>query len=136
MSTATYLQRGETWDYINSGTTPIEPGTVVVLGDRIGVVGGGGAGALQPGQLGIVETTGIWQLVKSEGEEIAQGAIVYYDESADCATTESGDVIAGRCAWPSAEDDPIVLVDIKAPACAPAAEAPAEVPPVTPPPAE
>lgn len=115
MSTATYLQRGETWDYLNSGTTPIEAGTIVALGNRIGVVGGGGAGPLQPRALGVVETTGIWSLPKAAGLEISQGDVVYFDEASGCATTTAGALIAGRCAWASSADESTVLVDIKAP---------------------
>lgn len=115
MSTATYLQRGESWDYINPGTTPLEPGTIVVLGDRIGVVGGGGVGPLLPGQLGIAETVGVWEIEKAADEAIAQGAVVYYDEATGTVTATPGSVVAGRCCWNAAAADKTVRVDIKAP---------------------
>lgn len=125
MGKASYWQRGETIDYVNSGTEIIEANTVIVLGSRIGVVGTD----ILPGGKGSLHVTGVFGMPKGSGE-IAAGADVYYLESdgviiaapAEAAAAESGgeqpaavnNVKAGFAVESAGTDEPYVYVKINA----------------------
>lgn len=76
----TYYQRGETLDYTPSEN--VASGSVVDLGTRIGVAAAG----IAAGCSGALQMAGVFAMTKTNTEEIAMGAAVYYDADADVIT--------------------------------------------------
>lgn len=111
MSKAAYWQRGDTIDYINTGTDVIEANTILVLGSRIGVAGTD----ILPGEKGSIHVTGVYEVPK-DGMEISTGADVYYSESdgSFSAAEAEGSVKAGFAAQGAIADAPSVFVKINA----------------------
>lgn len=105
MAKATYWQRGESLDYVNSGDTVIEANTIVALGTRIGVVGTD----INPKERGSIHVTGVYEIAKTGGE-IAMGAAVYFNGTG--ITTENSGTPAGYAAAAAAADDAVVLVKL------------------------
>lgn len=105
MAKATYWQRGESLDYVNSGDTVIEANTIVSLGTRIGVVGTD----INPKERGSIHVTGVFEIAKTGGE-IAMGAAVYFDETG--ITTANSGTPAGYAAAAAGADDATVLVKL------------------------
>ena len=105
MAKATYWQRGESLDYVNSGDTVIEANTIVALGTRIGVVGTD----INPKERGSIHVTGVYEIAKTGGE-IAMGAAVYFDGTG--ITTATSGTPAGYAAAAAAADDAVVLVKL------------------------
>ena len=105
MSKATYWQRGESLDYVNSGDTVIEANTIVALGTRIGVVGTD----INPKERGSIHVTGVYEIAKTGGA-ISMGAAVYFDGTG--ITTSSSGTPAGYAAADAAADDAVVLVKL------------------------
>lgn len=112
MATANFWQRGETIDRSNTGTDTIEPGTVQVIGKRLGVV----ATRALPGAKYSVNVEGIYKFAKKASEAIGEGAEVYYDPSAETFTATSGDgtILAGFAVSAAEAADATVLVKINA----------------------
>lgn len=109
MGKASYWQRGETIDYVNSGTEIIEANTIIVLGSRIGVIGTD----ILPGGKGSLHVTGVFGMPKASGE-IAAGVDVYYSaESGEISAAEGG-VKAGFAVEGAGADEPYVYVKINA----------------------
>jgi Uncharacterized conserved protein len=131
MSKASYWQRGETIDYVNSGTNTIEANTIIVLGSRIGIAGTD----ILPGEKGTLHVTGVFEMPKGSGE-IAAGADVYYseddgqittsaessvkavsetgDESSKTDTSTNSNTKAGFAVEDAGNDDSFVFVKINA----------------------
>lgn len=105
MSKATYWQRGESLDYVNSGDTVIEANTIVSLGTRIGVVGTD----INPKEKGSLHVTGVYEIAKTGGE-IAMGAAVYFDGTG--ITADTSGTPAGYAAAAAAADDAVILVKL------------------------
>lgn len=105
MAKATYWQRGESLDYVNSGETVIEANTIVALGTRIGVIGTD----INPKERGSIHVTGVFEIAKTGGE-IAMGAAVYFDGTG--ITTETSGTPAGYAAADAGADDATVLVKL------------------------
>lgn len=78
MATATYIQRGESLDYVNSGESAIAVGTVVVLGTHIGVAGD----TIAAGAKGSVHVTGVFKFPKAASDGgITLGQSVVWDNT-------------------------------------------------------
>ena len=105
MSKATYWQRGESLDYVNSGETVIEANTIVAIGTRIGVVGTD----INPKERGSIHVTGVYEIAKTGGE-IAMGAAVYFDGTG--ITTATSGTPAGYAAADAGADDAVILVKL------------------------
>lgn len=106
---ATYWQRGETIDYKNETEEAIEAGTILELGDAIGV-----AGELIPaGGLGSAHIEGVFRIPKADGE-IALGKVVYLKKADGKATTEKGEdgIRLGHSIAKAESSDAEVLVKI------------------------
>ena len=106
MSKATYWQRGESLDYVNSGDAVIEANTIVSLGTRIGVVGTD----INPKEKGSLHVTGVYEIAKTGGE-IAMGAAVCFDGTG-ITTSSSGNTPAGYAAAAAKADDAVILVKL------------------------
>ena len=83
---ATYLQNGETLDYVNTTGKDIEASEVVVFGKRIGIAGTN----IPSGALGTIHMTGGFRVPKKKGETIEAGADVYYAEDGFTAVEAVG----------------------------------------------
>ena len=105
MAKATYWQRGESLDYVNSGDTVIEANTIVDLGTRIGVIGTD----INPKERGSIHVVGVFEIAKTGGE-IAMGAAVYFDGTGITAATSG--TPAGYAAAAAGADDATVLVKL------------------------
>ena len=106
MSKATYWQRGESLDYVNSGDKVIEANTIVSLGTRIGVVGTD----INPKEKGSLHVTGVYEIAKDSGA-ITMGAAVYFNGTA-ITTSSSGATPAGYAAADASADAEVVLVKL------------------------
>ena len=106
---ATYWQRGETIDYKNETESPIEAGTILELGDTIGVAGE----LIPPGGLGSAHIEGVFRVPK-EAEEIALGKVVYLKKDSGKATADKGEdnVRLGHSVAKAESADAEVLVKI------------------------
>ena len=107
MAKATYWQRGESLDYLNSGSTVIEANTVIALGTRIGVAGTD----INPGEKGSLHVTGVYEIAKTGTGEIAMGAAVYFDGTG-IVTASSGNTPAGYAAAAAGANDTVILVKL------------------------
>lgn len=82
---AKYIHKGESLDYKNTTKNKIAAGDVLVIGSRIGVAGTD----MNPGELGSVHVSGVYEIEKKEAVEITVGSIVYL--AADGITTTATD---------------------------------------------
>ena len=106
MSKATYWQRGESLDYVNSGSTVIEANTIINLGTRIGVAGT----SINPGEKGSLHVTGVYEIAKTGAEAIAMGAAVYFDGTG--ITKATGGTPAGYAAATAEAGASVILVKL------------------------
>lgn len=97
---ATYIQTGESLDYINTGDAMIAAGDVVALGTRIGIAGTD----IPAGGLGSVHVVGVFELAKKAGDALTVGAAVYYSTTDGITTTEAGNTPAGYATAAAAAD--------------------------------
>lgn len=117
MSKAAYWQRGESLDYKNTGVTAIEANTIVALTGRIGVVGT----TINPGEVGSLHVTGVYEIAKTGASAIAMGQAVYFDgtgitDAADNGQTGGDKVdytVAGYAAQDAAAADTTILVKLQ-----------------------
>lgn len=84
---AAYWQRGEALDYMNTATKKIEAGDVLTLGNRIGVAGTD----IEPGALGSVHVTGVYEFTKKDTAELTMGMTVYLAADGITASAAEGD---------------------------------------------
>ncbi len=84
MALATYWQKGETLDYVNTTEAVIVAGTVVDLKTRVGIA----ATDINPGEKGTIHMTGVFRFKKTEKAEIKYGAAVNFDKNG--ITTQAG----------------------------------------------
>lgn len=104
---ATYWQRGESLDYKNNTAAVIEENTIIPIVTRIGVAGT----AIEPGQIGPLHVTGVFEIAKKKNEAITMGTAVYFDGSNITATADSN-TPAGYAAQDAAESASAVLVKL------------------------
>lgn len=113
---ATYIQKGSTINYTNSGETKITAGTVVSLTNRIGIA----AGDIAAGAVGALAVQGVFEAAK-DTSNIALGALLYYDATANkFTTTSNGNIPAGWAAQAAAANAASVVVCISGEHPAPA----------------
>ncbi len=112
MTNATYVQRGETLDYVNETAKLISAGSVVIVGDRIGVAGC----PIAPGETGVLHVTGVFEIAKTGTAAIEIGKAVFFDGAGITGTaSESGEaatVPAGYAAASAAANAATVLVKL------------------------
>lgn len=82
MAKATYWQKGDSIDFLNSTDAKIEANSVVALGTRCGIAGED----ILPGETGSVFVEGVF-IVPSGGTAFAIGADVFFDTDAGTAAT-------------------------------------------------
>lgn len=105
--TTTYIQRGESLDYVNAGEAKIAAGDVVTIVSHIGIAGTD----ILPGETGSIEVTGVFEIPKKTASEvIAMGDTVYYN--AGITKTASGGILAGYAVEAAGADKATVAVKL------------------------
>lgn len=107
MSKATYYQRGESLDYRNTTTKTIEAFAVVTLVSRIGIVGEN----IEPGAIGSVHVTGVFEIAKKDETAIPMGTLVYFD-GVGITTSADSNIPAGYAAVDVAASDSTIKVKL------------------------
>lgn len=92
--TASFVQKGDTIDYVNSTGGAIPHNNVVVLTNRIGV----SLETIAEDATGGVRVTGVFELPSVENAAFAVGDILFWDADNEVLTkTEAGNAYAGWC---------------------------------------
>lgn len=118
MAKASYLQKGERLDFINSTATDIEAGDILAFGEKRIVVA---ACPIAVGLKGAVSAEGIFNVPKDTSTAIECGAVVFFDAKKGLVSTDSTGIPAGIAVYAAAATDFYVSVDISAGAAALAA---------------
>ena len=100
-----WYQRGEALDYKNTGDTMIEAGTIITIGERIGIAGGD----IAPGAVGAIHVEGVF--AKGADALTIGTPVTITDGTAAAAGSGSGN---GYVAADAAATDSTVLVKINA----------------------
>ena len=109
MAKATYYQRGEILDYVNSSNKDIAAGSIVAIGNRVGVAGTD----IPVGAVGTLAVEGVFIMPKAASLAISQGDEVYYnDTNGNIDKTASG-VPAGYAVIAAGASDTEVFVKLK-----------------------
>lgn len=108
MAKATYWQRGESLDYVNTGSAVIEADTIIAIGSLIGVAGT----SINPGEKGSLHVSGTFECPKSSSSAITLGTMVYWDGTGITATQGDSGVPAGYCAADAAAAATSILVKL------------------------
>lgn len=86
-----YVKDGDVLDYQNGGTA-IAAGAVVLVGKRIGVA----LSAIAANAIGPLGMVGVWNISKASADVVAQGDLLYWDNTNGRLTTSaSGNTQAG-----------------------------------------
>lgn len=98
-----FVQEGQTLNYANASGSTISAGSVVVIGNQIGVA----VNDIADGASGPLAMEGVFSLPKVSGAVIAQGEDVAWDVSAgkfddNLMTPASGDITGACTAWEAA----------------------------------
>lgn len=107
MTKATYFQRGESLDYLNKTTEKIEAFSIIPLVSRIGIAGDD----IEPGDIGSIAVSGVFEMPKKDDTAIPMGTIVYYDGTGITATAASN-TPAGYAAGDAAAGDNSIIVKL------------------------
>lgn len=83
---ATYIQKGDVIDYVNSGAAKIAAGDIVTIGNRIGIAGTD----IAVGATGTLALEGVFEIPKATGA-VTVGAVLYLDANGK-ATATKGDL--------------------------------------------
>ena len=102
---AVYVQPGKNLDYKNETGSLIEAGSVVQIGNRIGIAGT----TIPVGELGSIVMEGIYKLPKKESEVVTLGAELAYEESGMTAATEQKKAVGYAVAAAKAEDSAVLV---------------------------
>ena len=115
MTKATYLQRGEALDYINTTDEAIPAGVVIPFGKRLGVTGSD----TPPGNVGSLHVMGVFEIAKTGTAAIEMGTPVFFDgtgitDAADDGSEDepAANTPAGYAAAYAAADAETVLVQL------------------------
>lgn len=101
-----FVQVGKVLDYQNGGTARVS-GEVVVIGTRVGIC----QTAIAANAQGAAMICGVHNVPKLNTDNIAQGALVYWDATnSRMTTTASGNTLAGSAANAAAANTTTVNV--------------------------
>lgn len=107
--TTKFVQPGEVIDYTTGAN--IASGQVVLMGARIGVA----LKAIANGETGPMQVTGVFNIAKLSTDNMAQGALLYWDNTnSRLTTTASGNTLAGFAAAAAAATTTSVNIKINA----------------------
>lgn len=105
--TAEYMQRGEVIDYVNSTEAAIPAGTLIQLGDAVGVTGTD----IPPNGVGSVHIEGVFRFA-NDSKTIGLGKVVYLKDGKVSDTKEGDELRLGHSIRESKPEDPYVYVKI------------------------
>ena len=106
-----YIQIGNNINYVNAGSTTIKAGDVVPMGKtRIAVADC----QMEPGELGSLALTGVWDFPADTSAPIEFGAEVFWDNEGKKikASKSSAEIPAGICVLAKASSAATVRVRI------------------------
>lgn len=107
--TTKFVQPGEVIDYTAGAN--IASGQVVLMGARIGVA----LKAIANGETGPMQVTGVFNIAKLSTDNMAQGALLYWDNTnSRLTTTASGNTLAGFAAAAAGASTTSVNIKINA----------------------
>lgn len=107
--TTKFVQPGEVIDYTAGAN--IASGQVVLMGSRIGVA----LKAIANGETGPMQVTGVFNIAKLSTDNMAHGALLYWDNTnSRLTTTASGNTLAGFAAAAAAASTTSVNIKINA----------------------
>ncbi len=107
--TTKFVQPGEVIDYTAGAN--IASGQVVLMGARIGVA----LKAIANGETGPMQVTGVFNIAKLSTDNMAQGELLYWDNTnSRLTTTASGNTLAGFAAAAAAASTTSVNIKINA----------------------
>jgi predicted RecA/RadA family phage recombinase len=109
MAQAVFVHAGASIDY--TPAADVAAGDVVVQGDLVGVA----KLDIKAGQLGALAVEGVFDFAKATGAgtAIAVGAVVYWNDSANQATTTAtGNKLIGKCIKAAGDNDASVRVKL------------------------
>ena len=87
-----YVQEGDVFDYANASGSTIISGTPVLIGARLGVA----LADIANGATGSVQVEGVFTIAKLGTDNVAAGALLYWDNTNKRLTaTASGNTLAG-----------------------------------------
>ncbi len=101
------IQDGEVLPYKNTTSDLIPSGSLVVLEAVVGVA----TVDIAADEEGSVNTTGVWELPKKAGDEVAQGTAVYF-AGGEVTVTDGGTPSIGYCFRAAAADAATIEVCI------------------------
>lgn len=107
MTKATYFQRGESLDFVNNTTEKIEAFSIIPLVSRIGIAGDD----IEPGDIGAIDVSGVFEMPKKDDTAIPMGTTVYYDGTG-ITTTATENIPAGYAAGNAAAGDNSIIVKL------------------------
>ena len=105
---ARYIQPGKAIEYTNAGEETIRYGDVVALTSCIGVA----AADIAPGETGVIELSGVYEMPAETTAAFTQGQTLYWDSSAKALTATKGTIAAGIAVEAKATDDALALVKL------------------------
>jgi predicted RecA/RadA family phage recombinase len=115
MAQARFVHNGRAVDYTPGSA--VAAGAVIIQGPLVGIA----TRAIASGELGALETEGVFDIVKATGA-ISAGALVYWDADGDpvsgtagsgaLTTTSSGNTLAGKAVAAAVSGDATVRVKI------------------------
>lgn len=107
--TTKFVQPGEVIDYTAGAN--IASGQVVLMGVLIGVA----LKAIANGETGPMQVTGVFNIAKLSTDNMAQGALLYWDNTnSRLTTTASGNTLAGFAAAAAGASTTSVNIKINA----------------------
>lgn len=107
--TTKFVQPGEVIDYTAGAN--IASGQVVLMGARIGVA----LKSIANGETGPMQVTGVFNIAKLSTDNMAQGALLYWDNTnSRLTTTASGNTLAGFAAAAAGASTTSVNIKINA----------------------
>lgn len=107
--TTKFVQPGEVIDYTAGAN--IASGQVVLMGARIGVA----IKSIANGETGPMQVTGVFNIAKLSSDNMAQGALLYWDNTnSRLTTTASGNTLAGFAAAAAGASTTSVNIKINA----------------------
>ncbi len=106
--TTAFVNRGESLDYVNTGSGVIAAGDIVSLVSRIGVAGDD----IQVGETGAVEVIGLFDMPATATGAVSVGTELYFDGTGITDTKGESGVPAGYCAKAFAAGDATIRVKL------------------------
>lgn len=110
MATATLKKDGRFIDYTPGSA--VAAGDIVELGTDAAAIIGVAPNAIAAGELGALDTEGLYLFPKDTSTAHAIGALLYWDGTSEVTETATDNPIVGRVVAAAGSSDPTVLVKL------------------------